>query len=447
MIGVAATESLSVDGLNIALLSDEELEVMADEAGEAKAEGDDNLGEAERFLQVTDAMEDTADVLEANGETMGEDITPAEAALVDAGAQSAVAGTDTPEEEIIPAMEAYVGQNRRLAVESIREKASQLYDTVIKFLKKVWENIEKFFYKYVGEIPLLRRKLEALKKRVEEIGSKSLKKDGGKNFKITSGTGMLMVDNAPVKDVAALTAALATTETMAAYVFGDYAENVKKRGEKLVDCIGDFDEDKAEEVGKKAITELNGARYKVPGSVKDTTERFSGYSCYIGAGMLNNKSLAQRYWKDLTDTSVAASLNRSRYNSLLLLPTVEKPKDAPSDITFTTMSNAEMSKTISKLEKLLDLTEQFRRGSKFKNMKEVRSKMETASNKAKTAMKKMEDKEDRDVAATAIFKELINLNIGYANWVKEPIESMIQQTLASVRTSMMVVAKSCGQYE
>ena len=448
-IGTLSTESLNVDGQNIALLSDEELEVMTEEADAAKAEGDANLGEVERFIDVTDTMQDVADTLESNGESMGEDVTPAEAALVDASAQAAVAGTATPNEEIMPVMESYVGQNRRLAVESIREKASQLYEAVIKFLKKVWENIEKFAYKYIGEIPLLRRKLDALKTRVEETASKSLKKEGGRSFKITSGTGVLMSDTQPIKDNAALQAVLATTETMATYVFGTYADNVKKRGDSLVDAISDFDADKADEAGAAAMKELAATRFNVPGTSTNDS-RFSGYDCEVAAGMMSNKSLARRTWKDRSEKGLAAGLNRMRFNSVLMVSTVEKPKDPPADITFTTLSTPEMSKVISKIEKLLDVAEQFRRGSKFKQLKDVREKMKNASSKATTNMRKLESEENRtqaNIHATAIYKEMINLNVGFADWVKNPIEPMVQLTMSSARAAMMVVSRSCSQYE
>ena len=171
-------------------LSLEEEQVLMDEAATDAAEVDKDLGESERVIEVSDALEDLAVIADGI-----EEATPAEAALIETAGDMAVAGTDVQPEEVVPAMESYIG--RRIATEGIRETARAIWESIQRWVKSIWEKIEKFFYKLFGVIPGMRKRIAALEKRVDEAVGKKVEE---KKVTISSGVASLCIDYKPVKN-------------------------------------------------------------------------------------------------------------------------------------------------------------------------------------------------------------------------------------------------------
>lgn len=432
-------ESYGYGDLNI---SCEEADVLNDEAQADLAEASGDLETAERLADVSDAMEDMAAIVDGVDEP-----TETERNLVEVAGDMAVAGSDVEAEEImVPATESF----GRPGMESIGERARQIWDKVLAMLKKIWEKIEGFFYKIFGSVPSKRRNLKSLRDAVDKASSKSIDKDN-KKFKVSSTKG-LTVNNQGVKTAAAFQSAV--NDSVAAVKWGteDYSAKLKQAGEKLADAVGDFDADKVTEFAASVVKSLE-ILPKIPGAQSETGDRFGGMASVVGSALLGNRSIVLRHPKSGDVKGTAGShlhtLEMARRTAIMFLATNHKKDEAASDFEFETLSTSQMEKLLDSAETILDQIEQFSRGQRAKDISAARKKIETASTKASTAWdKRMDDKDNKPTEEQrALFKAALGFNLSYANLAKEPIASLIQHGLSVTSTIFALVNKSVSLHK
>jgi hypothetical protein len=181
------TESSSYPSTRVLSLEEEAVEVaeMAEIGNEIT---EDNNGQ-ERAADTVQGLENLEAVV-----TNIEETTPAEAALVDQAVDMATTGTQIDADDIAPSMESYVG--KRMAIESIRDSAARIWNSIMEMLKRIWERVETFFYKAFGVLPSIRRRLESLEDAIDAARSKSIE---NKKVTVTSGVTYLSIDYKPVK--------------------------------------------------------------------------------------------------------------------------------------------------------------------------------------------------------------------------------------------------------
>lgn len=420
-------------------LSLEEEQVMLDEAAADQAEATQDLAEAERIIEVSDALEDLAVVADSV-----EEATPAEAALVEIAGDMAVAGTDVAPEEVVPAMEGYVG--RRIATEGIRETAAAIWKSIQDFLKKIWEKIKNFFYKLFGTIPALRRRLKALSKRAEEASGKSL--GDTKKVKLTSGLSSLSIAGKVPKNSSELNKGIKSLGDAVGYVFGTMMGKVAEKGEKIATIISDFDPAKAEASVVEMNKALEGASGSIPGASGSNTTRFPGFSTQIGESLFGDVSLAYKGYIDGKDAGTPlGALDRIRRGGTDLISTSEKTPNLPSEVEFAPLSPAEVDAIVSDLEKILDKMEDYQRGAKSKAVEKAKSDIEKASAKATKAFDSLDKSEDAgEKAAVPYYRGLLNMNAAYARWAQSPAMPLSSRALTSIKAVMTVCEKSLALY-
>lgn len=432
-------EAYSLEGLNI---SCEEADVMADEAEVDLAEADGDLQTAERLADVSDAMEDMAAIVDGV-----EEPSETERNLVEIAGDMAVAGSDAEAEEVmVPATESF----GRAGMESIGEKAKQIWDRVLAMLKKIWEKIESFFYKIFGSVPSRRRNLKALRATVDKISDKTIDKDN-KKFKVTSTKG-LTVNNQAVKTAAGFQSSV--NDSIAAIKWGleDYTGVLKNVGEKLADVVGDFDAEKPEAFAKSVVGIMEKFP-KVPGGSPESGDRFGGMVATVGTALLGNRSLACRQPKAVDVKGASGSelhkLDMARRTAFMMVPSNYKKDEAASDFEFETLTSSQMEKLLDGVETILDTIEQFSRGQKSKDISAARKKIEAASAKASSAWdKRMDDKDNKPTEeGRAVFKAALGFNLAYAGWAKEPVAALIQHGLHVTSTVFALVAKSAALHK
>lgn len=422
-------------------LSLEEEQVMLDEAAADQAEATQDLAEAERIIEVSDALEDLAVVADSV-----EEATPAEAALVEIAGDMAVAGTDVAPEEVVPAMEGYVG--RKIATEGIRETAAAIWKSIQDFLKKIWEKIKGFFYKLFGTIPSLRRRLAALEKRADEAAGKSL--GDTKKVKLTSGLASLSVAGKVPKNSSELNAGLKNLGEAVNYVFGNLAEKTAKKGEEIAKIVADFEPSKAAEAVSEMVKVIGeNASAKVPGASGSDTKRFPGFKAEFGAALFGDVSLVKKNYVETSgdkDTDLA-KLDRIRRGGVDLAPTDTKTPNLPSEVEFAPLSPAEVNAVVGDIEKILDQMEEYQRGSKSKAVEKAKADLERASEKATKAFDALGKSEDAgEKAAVPYYRGLLNMNAAYARWAQSPAMPLSSRALTSIKAVMTVCEKSLALY-
>lgn len=419
-------------GQTLGLLSLEEEAVVVDEAAVDNQEIAEDLAEAERTLEVSDSLEDLAVVAQDI-----EEATPTETALIENAAQMAVAGTDVEPEQVVPAMESFIG--KRIAVEGIRDQAKKIWENIQRVLKAIWERIMNFFRVNVV-IPTLRARLEGLKKGLE--GLDKVKDNAGK-FTISAGANSLAVGGKAPTTGAEVIKNFGEFAEAAVYVFGTNAENVASRGKEIAKIVGDFEPSKSNETLANLTRALSGSKFaKIPGAKAGKKE--GDFEIQEGPELMGGGKLRLRtYQVDETDSPLGA-IDRLRTAGVEL---EAGNRAAAGSIEFKTMEVPEMKKAVDLALSTLKGLEEFHKGSRFSNLKSAGDDLRSASNKATAAMNKMKDGDTGGGRTVAEFRSLVNFNAAYARWVQQPAIPMTAKTLSAVRTIAMLVAKSAAQYE
>lgn len=423
-------------------LSLEEEQVMLDEAAADQAEATQDLAEAERIIEVSDALEDLAVVADGI-----EEATPAEAALVEIAGDMAVAGTDVAPDEVVPAMEGFVG--RKIATEGIRETAKAIWKSIMDFLKKIWEKVEGFFYKIFGTIPSLRRRLKALEKRIDDASGKSLGET--KKIKVSVGLSALTVNDKVVKSGSEVKAAVKDLADVASWVFSEEMDDIAKLGEDIADAVGDFDPaDPAK--APTAILNLFSRGMKnnsnMPGGTAYNGPRWADFKVEISKPLLGNVSLIVKAPNLKPNYTPLAALDVVRRVGGELVPTKEKSSgSAPSDVEMNALTPSEMQDLIDGFDTLLNKMETYQRGKGANAVKRAKEKLESASKKASDSYEKMRGGEDAgEKAALPYYKSILNFNVAYARWVQSPAMPMISRTITSMKAVMNLCDKSLALY-
>ena len=210
------------------VLSFEEYQVVKAEAAQDLAEIQADESEAERAMDTADSLED----LVAVADTV-DSATPTEVALVQVAGDIATAGTNMTSEEIVPVGESYIG--RSIATEGIVDTVKKIWAAIKKFVKDVWAKVTSWFNKFFGTLPNLRKRIEALRKRLEEIQSGGYKLEGdNKKFTLTN-VAAVSVNNSPIKDSKGIINALGVHDD------SDMASIVKESTKGFNELLDDFD--------------------------------------------------------------------------------------------------------------------------------------------------------------------------------------------------------------
>jgi len=416
----------------------EEEAVMLDEAAGASAEAESDLKEADRIVEVSDALEDLAVIADGI-----EEASPTEIALIENAGDMAVAGTDVSPEEIVPAMESFKG--KKIATETIRETARNIWESILRFLKQVWAKIEAFYHNMFGTIPNLRRAIVALEKRIDDtIG----KKNEETKVKINTGIAALSVNGVPAKTAGELKSGLKDLQTAAEYTYGGYMDSISSLGDVIAKSISEFDPAKAEECAANMLTKLKShSPPKIPGGSAADKSRFPGFLTQVGTPLFGNQSIIIKAYTDTTDSSVLGSLDRYRQTRVVLGQTSEKSATVVNDFELTVMSAAEMKGLLKDMESLLKVLAEFERGSKRKAVKATQKKIEDASAKATSEMEKADKGDEGARASVPYYRKMLDFNGSYAHWVKDPAVPMLSLGFTSIKAVMAAIQKSCAAYK
>lgn len=430
-------ESFVTDGGAISM---EEEQVMMGEAAADAAEIATEITEAERVVEVSNALEDLAAVADQI-----EEASPAETALVEIAGDMAVAGTDIQPDEIVPVMESYRGG--KIATEGLKERAVTMVKNIIEFVKSIWERIKKFFYNIFGAIPSMRKRVKSLKEKAEATYNAPALDNAKKTFPVKRGVASLCVDMTPVKTAKEVSDAVTKLQEAADFVYGPSIERRAELGKKLAEAIADFDPTKADGQAKSFAEEVGKfiGSLKVPGT--STAPAQDGFDVTAGNQLLGNVRLMRRVFKS-TGKDVLADLDAHRRSGVELTSSREKGGSIPGDFAFNTMKAQEAEEILTKIEKILDVLEDYNKGKNSKSVDDAKKKMEDASAKATKSFDSMSNAEEGSAERSAypIYKAMVGYNVAYARWVQSPAVTFANHVMTELNAVMTVVQASLAQY-
>lgn len=421
----------------VQMLSLEEEAIEAAEQATEAGEIAQDLSEADRVIEISDALEDLAAVAGSI-----EEATPAETQLVEIAGQMAVAGTDVSPEEIVPAMEAFV--LKKIDTAAMYNTAKQIWERILNYVKQIWEKIANFVKRVVGAIPRLRRNIEELEEKIDAVESQ---KAEGK-IELYAGLTALSVNGSPVANHGDLSKALKDLHAASKFVFGNVVDNTIERGKAVESSIKAFDPAKSAE----SVTALRAAFRSVkvpnaPGAAGADAKRFPGFETRVGTPLLGNVSIAFKAYTDKGDSGDLGALERYRNSGFALVPSADKlPDGKPAQ--FEPLTPAAMKATLKSVLELLDTLEEFESSGKNKAIQTQKKAIEAASSEAAKAMAKYAPENEGDKqAATTNFRAALNMNTGFTKWAAGLTVPFMTNALKSARASVVLVQRSLAAYK
>lgn len=394
-------------------------------------------------VDKTDALEDVAVVADGIEST-----TQNEADLIGLVGH-VVTGGQYDHTEVVPAMEQYLG--RKVAVESIREKASEMYQRILKILKNIYERIEKFFHNLFGTLPSLQRKLKKLEEKISDTSGKTIGKDKDK-FTLSSGLSVLRVGNKTIKDEGSIFKTLGDLEELVVWCTTKYADSANDLGDKIIDAMNDFEPKHAAKQATDFADQLviqSRSLGLMPGSkVVRETKRWPGYFVRESNPIFGGVTVFSKVPTETVKEGVLGRLDKYRRSGSVVENTDARVASVENEVEIKVFSLNTMLNIVSKCQEIVRHMENYQRGKQLRESFDKRKKIEAATVKMTKLQSTAENSTDPDEKnSVPYYKAYANFNIAYANWVSNPNVQLAIHATAAVRMMMAICDKSLSAYE
>ncbi|MBB5409408.1 hypothetical protein HDG34_003349 [Paraburkholderia sp. HC6.4b] len=391
------------------------------EAGETSAEIAQDLDESERNIQIADSLSDVAFVADRI-----EKATPAEAALMETAGDLAVAGTDVEPEQVVPSMESYIGTT--IATEGIKETVTKILQGVMQFIERVWEKI-RAYWRVHGSLPLWRKRIEALRKRVQGAGDEVIRENATAPLSLAglvvdeelrSSTTLAMVDTSISRMVKTVHG-----------IFSGYANGVVQRGHDIVKALTEFDPNQPE----KAVNDL---KNKLAGMHAEGME--SGKSVTLPG----NFELTLDVYKSQPDEDAEAALERLRNSGVKLVKGRIHPAHhmAKIQIRLNRLSAEEFKRRAISLlgygDELLKALEYFYE-KPYQQMEALSKQIKNASAQATNATARAGEAAMAEGKTVGYYRSLLNFNKAFAQWTYQPFVPLYSYSIRTLRAMLEIV--------
>lgn len=438
-ISVRQALSLSQESANI--ISMEEEAILLTEASQ-------DLAEAEEISKDTTRLEDVADALDSMVEVADtiEEAKPSDLIMIETASRLAVAGSDVDAEEITPALEQYMGG--KISMEGVREVIKSIWEAIKNAIKKVYEKIESFFYKIIGTIPRVRKSIEAVRKRMGKLNNKTIKET---KTKLGSEINALSVAGRAPHSGSDMANSMKNMADQVNFFMYDRTKDIIKMGDAMVDAFNSYDPAKGLDGLKAMIGAVNSVRFtdnKLNKHQVKGDSRFSEGEYFVFAALPGGTSVYLRDGKKSSNVENEGGLElgqaeAQRRTVYSVQSSTSKTSQELKDAEIGTLSFGDIDNILAQCERILSSVENYNRSPEWKKVKATRDKIEQAG-------KKMTDKTDSSKELTSVELSYYRSTIKYANYFKsfstQPMASLANQALRSVRASIVASNKSLSNY-
>lgn len=426
-------------------LSLEEEQIVMTDAVELASDINQEFNEANRIVEISDALEDLAviaDQIEA--------ASPTEIALMETAGDMAVAGTDIESEEIVPSLESYRG--KRIAAEGFKQTAGQIWKNIQEFLKKIWEKITQFFSNIFLAIPNARHRLNQLTDKLKEIDGLTAR---GTVFEIDTKTGgmgslisKLSVDGKVPSNDAEFLSELTKVHDFTKFVYGDNITNRNALGISIADAIEGFnpevDLDSQAQLIIDACEKYNSTQ-SYPGKQGPKTKSGSHWLSRSET-LIGNITLIHKSFDEADRKTTLGNMDRLRNSGIFFDSLASQIKLKDGKVTLPIPTQATLNKMITEMLGILDLLEKYKTSPESKAVEATRKRLESASNKA--SKKNAEDIDaNGESARTTYLKAMLNFNIAYKQWVSNPSVEFAKYLMNEVNAIISYIKMCIKLYE
>ena len=430
-------------GTSVAMeeISMEEEALLIQESAGDLAEAEAEIEDAQELADTSDALEDLAMVADGIDEASENEV-----ALVEAGVQLATAGSDLEVEDVAPGLESYIG--RRISTEGIKEISRNIYEAIVRAIKKFWEKIKAFFRKTVGTLANLKRSAEALRKRADQTQGKTVKE---KQTDLGSEANALSVGfKAPKTGDQVVSAVSHIGESMKSSM-GGFNTEVKNICEAVGNALDDLDGETVAEIEPKLAAVVTAAKpMKVQSTLRQMSKRSldKRYPASMGDVFCDdeipgNKALVLVVPNTGAGGSVIKQAQRLRGVKVQLVSCTDQDKDPITKATITTMSPAQCEKLSEHIIDFVSEIASYENGKGRKDADKAKERLEKSLSKVKSRVDKLKADEG---AVLSNYRAGINIVPTLLHLCGGPQAQLTAQFLSTARAAIVAGNKSLSQY-
>lgn len=445
---------------------DEEI-IVIQEAVENLAEANSIAIEIENLNDIAESLENLSTVIASVSEHKTIDLC-----YIEAATECALTGTGVRTDEVLPNMESYVddpSQGVEVAMERLGDIIRNIWQTMVKYIRRLWNRVKKFFAGIFKAVPRLKKAAESVKERADKVSGKSAEND---SIELGRLAGTLSCDGGVVSSVGKLQDCLKVYDSISeALLVKDVAESVKV-GNELVGKIDNVDNPTDERLGelfgvvayrdslnngdagkifmhtKKIITDSPNKSKKVT----NESERFSQYVSVSAIDLLQSRSLVYRCgMRNLSDNerkSVGGtSKNIASIGLELVMTDTSNSFEMPKEGEVPTFGASDCKNVADAVINLCDYVDKYDSNRGLKEIEKIKVKLEkSTSKKSKVVEKAAEDNNNANLSRN--WRSVCNINKQWANdWTTFPQAVWQGHVVTVCRAALDACNRSLSQYK
>lgn len=392
-------------------LSLEEEALVLDQAHRDMTSCTSGLQEVNKQLELSDALEDLAAIAKTIPEASTTELN-----LIATAGQAGVAGTDNEPELMLPAMEGFQ-EGKRIAFESLAEKAKTLWKNILAFIARLWEKFMAFWRINVV-VAELKRKIADMRRAIKE-GKVSHAGRAGTFEELVE---WFSFEGEHLTTPEKTTAALVESAKVAGFIYDTYANEIEATGQRLVGTLSDFKPENKDQVLASLVQQLGRLNFGgMPHAVPEGND--GGFAVATCQSFLGNGMLVAKTFKPQAGMHPIQALEGFR-NSGIMLERGDAKKGSVYTIKY---GNAKFfapkpegaPAILQAAETLLGVIENFHAGH-AKKLSAISEQLKAASEKAVQAFSGTVAGDGAEEAERE-FKAALNLNAMYARWAQVPV--------------------------
>lgn len=432
----------------------EEAAILEAQAASDVVEADATMDEVENLQQKADVLSDTADYIETSVNTSDEGPTQNEVVLAEQVADAATAGTGQTSEDLLPAVESYIGRGSQIALEGIRETIRNFWETIKRGIEKIWNLLKRYYRSMTSRLSSVVKSAKELKEKADKNTSKS--PGDTKKVKVSATSVGLLSADSKISNAAAIQSNLDALINHADHALNEWTKAVVAAGKGIAENMKDLDEDnsveKLEAINEKVKTILT----KLPSNYSTSQDtRFAEKDVILESSpvLAGDRRLFIKKKNPPTKDLAMAVAAQQQYTEWFMTSATSKEKDY-EETEIDLMTPNATSKLAQTILNACDKFRNYAEGRGFEDLQKqseaIRKAGDTAAAKVGKLENRANDEDDKiNKERSLVIRRLRSAQSyaqAYAKWAKNPTVTLTNHTLSVMRAAITVGNSSMAKY-
>lgn len=354
------------------------------------------------------------------------------------------------------------------AMESLKRRAQGIWAWIKQQVAKLWKIIEAFFYRLFGAIPGMRKKANALRKRIEAAQGKN-KEETKMEIDDRLVTALADGDGSPITTASPIISNLESCTSVIVAAEKTYYDKLDKLGKEIENALSSADPENTDyldtinngvnssgamnaiaTIGTNIFGNISVSNFTPSG--KDT--RFTGRSAkylklFANTSLFASKILATEA-KEGDDALSPLRLSQITRSTRVELRETKPGTKKQSSKTVDVWDLSDCEKLADHIDKFCDVAESIQRGAEKGAIKKTKEKLDKTGEKFGKAVDNANKRTGDDALPPinkSTAKSALNYVKFYGDMVAKPVPQLIALNATGINAALSVANKSISYYK